>query len=347
MKWYVAQLRLEQYKQIADNRQRIFTDYGENRIAFPESELSSMLELCGIREFTEEKTAEENVYFIKPTRYKVYIENVEHAEKLRATLETYSNIFNVDIDFSVPHSHGVAPISTDDKLHIFVYSFPVLPLSSYNKNPLALRRDTLFSYSLPNGARDGFSSTDQGIPITDARGVVAAEVFPRNIFILFDLTRNDEGYDTYLVPLAKIILDQAIPLALKSDNDFEREKKKIVEQKRQEMIERNQNTYVAACKKRIQVECQNIQDILTKNNAHLQNLSTNFIQLSCEQDILIRRLNSLTDYQIDEEKRFVQEYKKLCEAPHIESIDIRENQIIVSTDCISISYKEKTYTIGK
>ncbi|MBI2633593.1 MAG: hypothetical protein HYW78_04405 [Parcubacteria group bacterium] len=343
MKWYIAQMRPEQYKQIIDSHEHILTDYGENQIAFPESELDSILALCSIKEFTEEKTSEENVYLIKPTRHKVHIQNVEYAEKLRKTLEIYSGVFDIDIDFRVPHGKGAEAVFDDTLLHIFVYSFPL----TANNNYEATRYGMLFDYSLPNETRDGFSSKNCGISISDKNGVICAEVFPRNIFILFDLTHNADTYGLYLIPLAKIILDQAIPLALKPGDKFVEELKKITEQKRRETIEKNKNAYIAACKKRIEIECQNIQKTISATDAQLRAMSTNFIELSRGQETLIMRLNMLTKRQTQEEERFIEEYKKLFEMPYVESVDVSENRIIVSTDCISIRYDDHVYAIGK
>ncbi|MBI2633592.1 MAG: hypothetical protein HYW78_04400 [Parcubacteria group bacterium] len=339
MKWYVMPCDHATREQLVSEGCVIADVNGQqDLIAFPESEARRIFGICSIDSFTEEQLDQPNVFLIKiggPSRpvrkNEVFIQSHEASAQLRPLLEDYANKYRTSINLLVPHGNPDA-LRSGSTLNIFIWSLPK------GAGPLQkMRYTTVFGYDLPDGARDGLEPTDDGIPITDDDDQIVAQVWLKNIFILFDLTHIAGAH---LLPIARAILDKAIPIALNASSS--RESGKAKKQKKD-----NKQLYIELCKKRIVSEVDSMRDALEKVKMDREIVSKRFIDLIRIEEELSLRLGPASGILVEYEKRFADEYEKLLTVPHIRTVDIKNGVLIAYTDTITIEYDGKIYTIGE
>lgn len=142
-------------------------------------------------------------------------------KKVLPILREYARLWNVSIAVDVPHYREQAMIKGS---HLCIH-FDSRPPTCYPRwfRTVPNRLSSVFGHELPETVRDVLmrSRDPQSIVVVSPEGDAIAEVLPRNIYILFDLTHR--RFDQQGVILEQI-LDEAIPIALLGNQTSEKTK---------------------------------------------------------------------------------------------------------------------------
>lgn len=241
-------------------------------------------------------------------------------------------------EISVPHGIGRSPFKNSDVFHVYVWSFPgedgqTLPSQACPSLLFGLTTSCRDSVQLPFESSNGMQIVDAGT------GWVVAQVVENNLYIHHDICHYGQEEEVKL--FCKILEEAAklIPLINSPEKRQEFEKRRL-EITKKNFISMSQQAMISRIDQVRAAEKKGIED-----EAQARSALVEAIRL---QKMAAVELELLTSRKTNEVSAMEKEFDHLLKLPHVLSVDIGANSLLVKTDvlCCPDTRTGKVHEIG-
>jgi len=339
-KWFMIENCLDKGKQLGENHV-VFTavtiqDPKEvSGIAFPEDEKDRVIELLGLGgiPLVETRTNHEDIFLLERRTHQVLLRsnsNMEAWESIQPVIKEFAIALETDIVVSNPHGKSIQPGTGDGPLEIRFYSTPTMTPDCKKTYKRA------FNIELADGQMDGLKPTGKGIQISDADGLVVAELHNRTLYVLFDLPHAHRADGIMRAILREFALLKISP------EEREIAKKEALERQ----LEMYRREYVRECMKRIDFQQKEISKAIDANEKALNEVSQNIVAYTRALEEYYEKRRHLESVGKEKEDLFRSEYDKLLQLPKVQKVRVEDGCVSVYTTTIFFEYKNRTYELG-
>jgi hypothetical protein len=244
-------------------------------------------------------------------------------DRVKPLLEVYAKQLGMLIRATNPHCDQDV-YDSEDILYIAFYSVPIRTKEKYYNE--------VFSIPLECDQGCGFEPSFEGVPIIDecSRSVIA-EIFPNNLYILFDLLHAE---DSPVDEILEKIMDKYMTFRrepeeyMRSLKDFSSEK------------------YLEECSKGLDDNISKVKERIRLSEEEIRTYKRNMIKAIREKTEDERKLKMFSR-SVGDTESYLQEFDKIYSMPDVERVFVSDGVIRVFTKVIVIKFEEAYYRIGK
>lgn len=258
-------------------------------------------------------------------------DNLENWGKIESALQEFAELLKVNISVDNPHGKNSSIKTEPGMLFIRFWSLP--EGASFNSTKI----EEAFGRSTDSGQHDGVKPSGQGIPIIDpisVQTVTLAEVHDGTIFVLFDLPHG--GHNSEFMAG---IMQQYVALQ-------DPEKKAVIMAEKATEIAKAREAWLNECQKRFEKILTGTKKEIERADNAIKDYQRKLVEQIRILDGQRKKLAQLKLSQPEASERYLKEFEKLHEVPHVVKVKVESGKINIFTDRIYVEYDGKTYNIG-